>query len=351
MSDMTTRSRKQNLPTVRTSRGLKWLACVFIAITASAADWSPKLAADYLDSRQKEWFAWKQAASPDGPCVSCHTGLTYLLARPALRGALGESEPTLYEKGLLDRLRSKAGVKPEGALQSVEVIFSALFLGQKDAPAALDQLWSLQLQDGKAKGAWTWYSAALDPWENPGSSFYGASLAALAAGMSPVEYLNRPEIRERTKALSAFLQTGVAAQPLHDRLALLWASSKFPEALPQPMRRQIIQEVMEKQQPDGGWSIESLGPWMAHPQAPTAGGSNSYATAFSAFVLEQARIPRSEPKLSRSLDWLRSHQDAHTGAWPAVSMNKIYPAGSMESRFLQDAATSFAALALLDGAK
>jgi hypothetical protein len=43
--------------------------------------------------------------------------MTYLLARPALRKALKEKEPTPYEKGLLDRLRANVGAKPAGALQ------------------------------------------------------------------------------------------------------------------------------------------------------------------------------------------------------------------------------------------
>jgi hypothetical protein len=38
-------------------------------------DWNPKLAAQYLDSRQKDWFEWKLTASPGGPCLSCHTGV------------------------------------------------------------------------------------------------------------------------------------------------------------------------------------------------------------------------------------------------------------------------------------
>ncbi len=50
--------------------------------------------------------------------------------------------------------------------------------------------------------------------------------------------------------------------------------------------------------------------------------------------------------INRALDWLRVHQDPQTGAWPAVSMNKKYPAGSMQEKFLQDAATGFAAAAL-----
>ena len=56
----------------------------------AGADWNPRLAAQYLDSRQKEWFAWPRANAGAKPCVSCHTGVTYLLARPALREALGE---------------------------------------------------------------------------------------------------------------------------------------------------------------------------------------------------------------------------------------------------------------------
>jgi len=50
--------------------------------------------------------------------------------------------------------------------------------------------------------------------------------------------------------------------------------------------------------------------------------------------------------VARALDWLKAYQDPQTGAWPAVSMNKKYPVGSMQEKFLQDAATAFAAAAL-----
>jgi hypothetical protein len=42
-----------------------------------------------------------------------------------------------------------------------------------------------------------------------------------------------------------------------------------------------------------------------------------------------------------------SHQDRESGYWAADSMNKQYEADSMPSRFMQDAATAFAALGLL----
>ena len=118
-------------------RKMLTLVAVLVATTSTlSADWSPELAAQYLDGRQQEWFAWKPAMSADGPCVSCHTGMTYLLARPALRRVLKESQPTKYEVGLLDRLRAKVGEKPAGALQGVETIFSAMFLSREDAMKA-----------------------------------------------------------------------------------------------------------------------------------------------------------------------------------------------------------------------
>src|SRR5712692_10288916 len=130
-----------------------------IAATGWSADWNAKLAAQYLDSRQKDWFAWKRAQSADGPCVSCHTGLTYLLARPALRRLLHEKEPTVYETGLLNRLRANAGAKPPANLQGVETIFAAMFLAREDqGRAAFDQLWALQEKEGELAGAWPWYN-------------------------------------------------------------------------------------------------------------------------------------------------------------------------------------------------
>src|SRR5713226_10700835 len=88
----------------------------FIALPGFCGDWNQRLAADYLDSRQKEWFAWPRAKVPSGACVSCHTGVTYLLVRPALRRALGESQPTSYERGLLDGLRARVEKKTANEL-------------------------------------------------------------------------------------------------------------------------------------------------------------------------------------------------------------------------------------------
>jgi hypothetical protein len=281
--------------------------------------------------------------------------MTYLLARPALRRVLKESEPTVYERGLLNRLRTRVGEKPPGALREIETIFTAMFLAEQDTRGpmsahtqkAFDQLWALQQTDGAATGAWKWYAANLDPWEHSGSSYFGASLAMLALGSTPADYQARADVQDRADAVRSYLAAS-AERPLHDRLALLWASSARPSVLPEPSRNALIAEAFAKQSADGGWTSASLGPWSAHPDAPPATGSDAYATSFAAFALGRAGVPSSHPGMSRALDWLRSHQDSTTGAWPSVSMNKRRPPESMEALFMQDAATAFAALALID---
>jgi squalene-hopene/tetraprenyl-beta-curcumene cyclase len=340
---------------------------ILVAPLAYGGDWSPRLAAEYLDGRQKEWFAWPTAKAPGGPCVSCHTGMTYLLARPALRKALGESEPTQYEKGLLDALRARAD-KREGkdlfagfgkeplASQAlgVESVLAALFLAREDpggrlsrnAELALDRMWSFQNRDGKGKGAWSWFQLDLDPWETPESPFYGATLATLAVSAAPSSYRERPDILKNITELNAYLRTEQDTQPLHNRLMLFWASGEMPGLWPQPARSRLVEEVLARQQSDGGWTLESLGPWKERSTAMVSAGSNSYATAMVALALEQGGVAASNPHLVKALNWLRSHQDRRLGYWTAGSMNKRYPEGSMQEKFMQDAATAFAALAL-----
>ena len=295
-----------------------------LLVLSLCADWSPRLAADYLDSRQKEWFAWKAAQTPSGPCVSCHTGVIYLLVRPELRRKLGEKQPTAYETGLLKTLGGVGFKEPLASLApGVEVIHSALFLGD------FDRMWSMQIREGKDKGAWKWFHLDLDPWETPESTFYGATVAALAAR-------NDHGHPEQIALLRDYLKREQGGQPLHNRLMLLWA-------MPDLVSGHLLDEALKKQQPDGGWTMESLGPW----KRPTrSSGSDAYATGLVTYTLLKGH-KSSKLRLAGALNWLNLHQNEQ-GYWAATSMNKEYPADSMMVKFMQDAATGFAALALLE---
>ena len=347
--------------------GILSAALAILAAAASREDWSPRLAAQFLDSRQKAWFAWPPANKSGVSCMSCHTGLPYLLGRRALRRALGEPDPTLYEALLIDGVRATA-IKTDGTFLfgdskglvadqefGSQAILSALVLAMDDAPrgrlspegeSAFERLWALQLRAGENKGAWYWSDFDLDPWETPHAMFYGAALAAVATGVAPAAYQFRPQIRDNVAALTAYLHGTQKTQPLHDRLSLLWAAALLHDLLPQADRQAILDELWAKQQADAAWSIEALGPWTGHPKAPPADGPNSYATGLVAFDLLQAGVQRSDPRLARALAWLAAHQDGQSGAWIAQSMNHPHEAGSMPALFMQDAATGYAAAAL-----
>ncbi|HEY1495264.1 MAG TPA: hypothetical protein VGF49_12020, partial [Candidatus Solibacter sp.] len=101
---------------------------------------------------------------------------------------------------------------------------------------------------------------------------------------------------------------------------------------------------------DRMWALQTKegkakGAWVLE-KAPRQEGSNAYATALVTLVLQRTQGPG--PKSATALGWLRVRQDPEGGYWSADSMNKQYPADSMEIKFMRDAATAFASLALLE---
>src|SRR6476619_2968497 len=78
-------------------------------ITVLGGDtWNSRAAAAYLDGRLNWWMSWPGAARDHATfCVSCHTAVPYAMARPALRGPLGEREPSAPEKKLTDNVTAR----------------------------------------------------------------------------------------------------------------------------------------------------------------------------------------------------------------------------------------------------
>lgn len=63
-----------------------------------------------------------------------------------------------------------------------------------------------------------------------------------------------------------------------------------------------------------------------------------------------AKADRKNAGLDKALAWLRAHQNRESGFWDASSMNKQYE-DPMPLRFMRDAATGYAVLALLEAAR
>jgi squalene-hopene/tetraprenyl-beta-curcumene cyclase len=319
------------------------IAAAAVCSSAFAGDWDKAAATRYLDGRQKAWFAWSGAKTATGePCVSCHTGLSYLLARPALRSS--GSAPTEYEQGLRDSLRRRIAAAQNAEPEvGVESVLTVLFVPEDEA--GWERLWKLQIAGGPKHGTWPWYDLALDPYEMPESPYFGASLAAMAVAQKSADWRNAPSRKPHIDALRDYLRREFPNQPLHNKLAAVWASTELSDLLQESDARGAMDALRKAQRLDGGWSIAALGPWREQKAAPPqATGSHAYATAWAAMVM--AKTGEKGRSLDQARAWLRSSQDRESGAWRAQSMNKRFPKGSMMERFMDDAATAWAVVAL-----
>ena len=339
--------------------------------STQAPTWSPKAAAAYLDGREDWWVSWNGAARDHQTfCVSCHTVLPYAMARPSLRSALGEQAPSPQEQRLLanvtKRVRmwnevepfypdAKRGVPKTAESRGTESILDAVILVGYDVPTgklsadsrlALENMWALQLKTGEARGAWTWLQFHNSPWEGD-SQYFGAALAALVVGIAPGHYRSSPQIQEGMSLLRDYLVRERDSQILINRLILLWASTKVPHLLTRAQQTAIIQEALSKQQADGGFSLSSfVGGWKRHDGTPLVTKSDGYATGVVTYVLQQAGVKRDHPQVKRGLDWLASNQDPTDGRWMGYSLNTSKPVSPETARFMSDAATAYAVLAL-----
>ena len=345
--------------------------------------WNARAAAAYLDQRQSWWESWPKAARDHGTvCVSCHTALPYALARPELEAVLHEEDAPPAEAKLLadviTRVSAWKEVKPfygdttaDGRTKAIEsrgteAVLNALILASHDersgvvSPAARQafaNMFALQETSGDNAGAWSWLNFGLRPWESRTAAYFGAALAAVAIGMEPQGYATTKAIQPNVARLRSYLRDHLDQSlwrrllrrddpRLFNRAMLLWASAKLPGLLTADERRATIGELEDAQAADGGWALTSLGSWHADASTGEDASGDGVATGLIAYALEAAGTPPNDQHLALALAWLARHQDPTTGMWSAWSLNKRRDPRSNVGRFMSDAATGYAVLAL-----
>jgi squalene-hopene/tetraprenyl-beta-curcumene cyclase len=335
----------------------------------AAGSWDPSGAARYLDQRAGAWLTWRTASRDRGTvCVSCHTSLPYLLARGDLRQLLHEPAVPDAERKLLDMVKKRAGLWPQvlpwyGDNQKLlsrgtEPVLNALILTHADARQghlsdltlkALDDMWAQQRTDGPDAGSWPWIQFNNEPWEAPDSAYYGATLAAVAVGLTPESYRQEAAVQAKLASLRDYLRRAYPRQTPLNHAYLLWASAALPDLVEPSTRAGILDELSARQGADGGWNLASLMPgWKRHNGSSLPEGSDGYATAFMTFVLQESGISPADPRLARSLAWLEGHQSSWNGRWMTESPNRANTWVPREGdHFMDDAATAFAVLALI----
>jgi len=356
---------------------------------AGQADWDRRAASEYLDDRINLWFVRAtQLRAGEGrvTCVSCHTVVPYLMVRPALRKAMGITEPTSQEARLLDNVTRRAETWLNGASMSdakhggqigTEEILNALILARHDADEvksqasevtrkAFRQLWQTQRPDG----AWDWMDFGQEPDESAGARFYGAALAAVAVGAAPTLYRAGEAYSAYPEGkLRGYLRENYSRQNLYNRVWMLLASARWPGLLTQPESEELIADLRLKQNRDGGWSLYGLGPWQWSKTIPPFGPSvktnlsrleqsDAYATGLITYVLLQAGVLAADAALVRATAWLKSDQQEiqidqyRWKCWRTPSLNHVEEpessrGGAWERMMMSDLATAFGTLALL----
>jgi len=298
-----------------------------------AKAYSAAKAAAYLDGVGVGW-------TRDRKCITCHTNMPYLMARPALPGDAGWKEVrAFFEK---DVAAWAAGGKPRG---EAYVVATALVLATNDARAgtlhpltkdALDRMWKGQ----KATGGWGWLKCDWPPMEH--DDYYGATLAALAAGVAPGGYAETAAAKAGIEKLRAYFKA-TPAPDLHHRAMLLWASTRLDGLLTADERKAVVGELRAKQHADGGWGLPSLGAYTRRDAAKTpndpAAPSDGYATGLAVYVLRTAGVAATDPAVATGVAWVKANQ-RESGRWFTRSLNND------KAHYITNAGTAFCVLAL-----
>jgi squalene-hopene/tetraprenyl-beta-curcumene cyclase len=221
---------------------------------------------------------------------------------------------------------------------------------------AFDEAWALQ-ERGENAGGWKWQDFDLAPWESAESGYQGAALLAVQAENAPDGYAAEPDAAPYLERLREYLKRDYSSQPVMNQLYVLWASAKSPGLLTSAQRKSVLVTLQSLQQPDGGWALSSLDQgnrerdsrwrWIRKQlnislKPPESDGC---ATGLVALVLEEIGTSREDPMLMHGLQWLERHQNSD-GSWRAESLNAKRNPQTDVGRFMTDAATAYAVMAL-----
>lgn len=335
----------------------------------------------FLDSRQETWSRFDSAgrgtAEDRTTCLSCHTGISFVLTRPLLGRFVDSLQPVVSEERMISsvtrrvahwseldsprfRLMYDHDERKKVESWGTEAVLNTLILASDDkrrgrassseaSRSALKHLWETQESSGSDAGSWNWLNFGLEPWEGEGSRAFGATLAVIAVGSAP-GYLDGPLDEQGTRGvnlLRTYLRSRLPEESLHNRLWILEASASFKGLISPEQSQAILDQVRALQREDGGWSLAALGQFQRVDGSTQPEASDGYATGLALHALIGAGVPKDQPSVAKGLGWLGSRQ-RKDGSWPGISVNKERDPASFAAQLMTDAATAFSARALVD---
>lgn len=297
-----------------------------------AKEYSLEKAVGFLDAAALQWQKQRQ-------CFTCHTNYAHLYARPSV----GVNVPAAKEvRRFAEELIEKRWAE-KGPRWDAEVVATAAALAFNDAATTgklhpltrqgLDRMWTVQREDG----GFTWIKCDWPPMES--DDHYGATLAAIAVGRAPEGYAQSAAAAKGIEKLKQYLKEN-PGPTLHHRAMVLWGASHLEGLLSAQEKQEIVDKLLALQKPDGGWGLATLGDWVRADKMPQdTEHSDGYGTGFVIYVLRQAGVPASDPRIEKGIAWLKSNQ-RESGRWFTRSLHQD------SKHFITHAGTAFAVMAI-----
>jgi len=288
----------------------------------------------YLDNGAT---AWSRSRS----CIACHTNGSYLRMRPLLTKSAGKplDELRTFFVTQLESFEEQSRADFPSVLESVkpiQIVYIAMGLAEWDAQVsghlsgatrrALDLMFAVQSNSG----AWGYGIDCWPPFES--SPYQMTTVAAMAAATAPGWRENVTEQKHKT-GLAKIRQWLSDTPPPHDygKTLLLWASTRWPQLLDESRSKKIVDELLQLQQQDGGWSIRRFArpeEWGDGRRAEKLRGevdfdspqSDGHMTGLAMITLLDAGVPTEDPRIQQGVEWLKKNQ-RESGRWWTRSLN------------------------------
>ena len=295
-------------------------------------EWSKSRGLEHLDDAALAWGSSRK-------CVSCHTNGTYLLIRPIMTQSVGAPNRKIRDF-FVRQLNEIRRLDPEKAktqgTRAAQVIYIAAGLAQWDryvekslsveTEEAMDLMFEMQGESG------SWHN--LDCWPPFESHPYSlAQTAAMAIASAPGWLQKKDGGASHAEAISRLRDFLKTSELPHDyaRVLKLWSSLQLDGIVTESEKRSIVKMILDKQQPDGGWTMRNFGTpeqWgqgsraskLRDEPAEEQSNSDGHMTGLVLWVLTEAGLGMEDEQIRRGIDWLKTNQ-RESGRWWTRSLN------------------------------
>src|SRR3984957_84922 len=123
----------------------------------------------------------------------------------------------------------------------------------------------------------------------------------VALDMAPRQFREDAAIQTNAARLRYYLRDHYDAQPLANKLMLLWAAGKDDRLLTAAQRAALLAAIAAKQNADGGWSLPQMSEGKRHDGTAIPAGSDGVATGLVLVALHASDVPARSVEVAKGL--------------------------------------------------